>query len=330
MSTGQPVRLSAQIVTWNSAHRLDTCLASLAAQTSQQFEVVVVDNASADGSADRVDVWLRRGLRGRLLRLDLNSGFCAGQNLAFEHARGDLILLLNPDVVLPCDFVEQAVAIADANPADVGTFAPCISLPDGRLDSTGLVIDVVRRAWDRDHGRHAGPGTQVSGDVFGCTGAAALHRRSMLDDVAIDGKPLDEAMFAYYDDLDLAWRARRRGWRCLYVPALTAIHHREARNALRRRAGRPTRGRDQTLMVRNRLLMIVKCERAVDAILRLPAYLAFEAIRVAYLAVTAPATLRAYADFLRHVPEAWAARQHMRQHDASVARASGPFAPTVR
>jgi GT2 family glycosyltransferase len=321
------VRVSVQIVTWNSVENIDACLQALARQSTTEFEVIVVDNASRDGTADHAARWLEGELSGCLLRLSENTGFCGGQNLAFERSRGDLILFLNPDVVLSPTFIADAIRRSDELPALVGTIAPSICLPDGRIDSTGLILDRFRRGWDRDHGHdRADPPARGADEVFGCTGAVAIHRRAMLLDVAIDGKPLDELMFAYYDDVDLAWRARLRGWRCRHEPTLTATHARAARNGLRGRGSRRTRDRDQMLTVRNRLLMIVKCERARHALVALPLYVAFEIARIGYLTVRAPAALRGYIEFLSVLPEALAARRHVQAGIRGAAR----LRPAVR
>src|SRR5690606_16491905 len=122
------IRLSVQIVTWNSAEVIDACLASVAAQGRDDVEVVVVDNASADDTAERVAAHLAAGLRGTLIRSDENLGFCGGQNRAFASARGDWILFLNPDATLPPDFAARALAVAARLPADVGLVAPRILL----------------------------------------------------------------------------------------------------------------------------------------------------------------------------------------------------------
>jgi GT2 family glycosyltransferase len=300
--------VSVQIVTWNSADVIEPCLASLAVQRSRAFEVVVVDNASTDGSAEKVDGWRPRLPDLNLVRLDDNRGFCGGQNRATVASVAPWILFLNPDTVLGDDFIERAIAVTGAAARRVGAIAPCILLPDGRVDSTGLAMDRFRRAYDRDRG--ASPRRRYAADptVLGCTGAVALLRRAMLQDVAVDGAALDERIFAYYDDLDLAWRAALRGWRCEYDSSLTATHVRAGRNAIRALPGRPTRARDQILSVRNRLLVIARCERMPDLARALPWLVPFELARIAYLAVRAPHALRAYVELAREIPPALQAR----------------------
>lgn len=318
------VRLSIQVVTWNSARVIDGCLESVLAQGRDDLEVIVVDNASSDDSAERAEAWAARGLRVQVVRSTINSGFCGGQNRALERARGDLVLLLNPDARLTPGFAAHALEVVDSHPAAIGIFAPRILLDDGRIDSAGLTLDRLRRGWDRGVGEDAGGRYLEEEEVFGCTGAVALLRRSMLADIALAGEVFDERIFAYCDDVDLAWRARLRGWRCLYVPSLVARHGRAGRNALRADAGEPRRVFEQTLMVRNRLLVIAKCERTRDLLLALPLLLGFELFRIAFLAWRAPRVLAAYGQLARLLPAALRDRRRIQR-----ARVVGPRDPLL-
>ncbi|HUI84506.1 MAG TPA: glycosyltransferase family 2 protein, partial [Candidatus Binatia bacterium] len=105
--------VSITIVTWNSAQYLDECIAALAGQDYAELEVIIVDNASEDGT---------RGLLGgvdprwRVIHNDRNVGFAAGQNQAIRASRGEWVLCLNPDVVLSPDFVTQLVRAGEAHP----------------------------------------------------------------------------------------------------------------------------------------------------------------------------------------------------------------------
>lgn len=271
------------------------------------MEVIVLDNASADDSAEIAARWFANGLPGRALREPVNQGFCGGHNRALDISTGEWVLLLNPDVVLPPDFLSHAAEIVNSVAADVGSVCPRLLLPDGRLDSAGLVVDRLRRAYDRGQGEMADGRYTTEEDVEGCTGAVVLHRRAMLEDVAIDGEALDENLFAYYDDLDLSWRARLFGWRCRYVPSLKAVHRRSGRNALRIRAADTPRAAQQALTVRNRFLVVAKCERTADLVRGLPRLVPFEIARLVYLAVKAPGALRGY---LRTVPALPTALRH--------------------
>lgn len=304
-------RISIQVVTWNSGEELEGCLESLAMQTNPDFEVIVLDNASKDGSADRAERHFANGLEGRVLREPTNHGFCGGHNRALQASSGEWVLFLNPDTILPPGFVAQTIESVDHAAPDIGSICPRILLHDGRLDSTGLTVDRFRRVYDRGHGEVAAGRYEIEEDVEGCTGAVVLHRREMLEDVAVDGEALDENLFAYYDDIDLSWRARLYGWRCRYVPSLRAIHRRSGRNALRVRAADAPGTRQQTLMVRNRFLVMAKCEKAFDLLKALPWLLPFEAARLLFLTIKAPGALRGYLGAASMLPTAFRHRREI-------------------
>lgn len=321
-----PPFLSIQIVTWNSEGVIDACLASLAAQSVRAFEVVVVDNASQDETTSRVERVIARGLPGVLVRAGRNTGFCGGQNRALALSRAPWVLLLNPDATLPSDFVNRAQELLAGLDPDVGTVAPLILLQDGRVDSSGLFLDRLRRVFDRGQGRPAASYTREE-DVFGCTGAAALHRRAMLRDVAEDGHAFDERLFAYYDDLDLSWRAQLRGWRCRFEPSLVVVHARAGKNALRPAREREGRAPEQRLAVRNRLLVLLKCERGRDALAALPWLLPYELARLGYLAIRAPRSLHGYLDALRLAPSIWRSRRLLQERARPARLLAAPFFP---
>lgn len=210
--------LSILVLNWNGRDLLAGCLGSLRAQTLRDFEVIVVDNGSIDGSAD----WLRREFpEVRLLALPANAGFCGGNNAALAVAGGELILLLNNDAELRDDFLAEMVAAADRDPG-FGMFAANIRMHDRRevFDSTGLLVypdGICRsRGWlEQDTGQY-----DEADEVLCPNGCAALYRRSMIEDVGF----FDEAYFAYLEDLDLGLRGQLRGWRCRYVPRAVAYH----------------------------------------------------------------------------------------------------------
>lgn len=318
--------LAIQLVTWNSANVVDACLAGLRAQDCRRFELVVVDNASADDTRERVRAALAAGLPGRLVENARNEGFCGGHNRALAASRAPWVLLLNPDAELPRDFVSRFLARAATLPAEVGSVAPLILLPDGRIDSTGLFLDRFRRVFDRGQGERPAPDLGEE-DVLGCTGAVVFHRRAMLEDVAEEGQALDERLFAYYDDLDLAWRAQLRGWRCLLVPALVAVHGRSGKNALRPSEGRRGRAFEQRLALRNRLLVLAKCERRRDLLAALPWLLPYELARFGYAALTAPASLGGYLDALRLLPSFWRSRRRLHARARPERLLAQPFFP---
>jgi GT2 family glycosyltransferase len=216
---GRPVpSVTVIVLNWNGADLLGDCLGSVNNQDFRDFEAIVVDNGSMDGSAELVE---RDFPAFRLIRLPENTGFCHGNNVGMRAATGELIVLLNNDAELAPDFLTRLVDAAGMEP-DVGMFATRILMHDRRnvFDSTGLLVypdGICRsRGWlEKDVGQY-----DAADEVLGPNGCAAAYRRAMIDDVGL----FDERYFAYLEDLDLAFRGQLRGWRCRYVPDAVCYH----------------------------------------------------------------------------------------------------------
>ncbi len=213
--------VSVLIVTWNSALYLQECLASVDRQSYRDLEVIVVDNASSDGTHA---ILRTRGAACRVIWNDRNVGFAAAQNQAIRAAHGEWLLCLNPDVKLSEDFISRLVQAGRANP-DAGSLCgkllrwnTAAESYSPQIDSAGIYFTRNMRHLDRgseevDRGQY-----EQSEWVFGATGAAAMFRREFVDAVSVENQFFDEAFFSYREDADLAWRAQVMGWKCLYVP----------------------------------------------------------------------------------------------------------------
>jgi GT2 family glycosyltransferase len=277
------------VVSWNAASWLPGCLAALAEQTVLPDEVVVVDNASRDAS-----VPVARAHGARVLP--------------------PFVLLLNPDTALAPDFLENLLPAFE----DPGVAAACGKLLrwDGRtLDSAGQTLGLSRRPVDRGYGTRDTGRFDRPQDVFSACAAAALYRRSALDAVSGPaGEVFDPEFFAFYEDLDLAWRLRRAGWRIAYRPKAKGRHARGAT------AGDPgVRRRFQALrhrspevrfhVVKNRWLTLLRNETVPGFLAHLPWILARDGATVALLAATSPGVLVRLWRERALFREAWRARR---------------------
>lgn len=211
--------MSAIVVNLNGARFLEECLESLFAQSWERTEVILVDNASTDGSADGAQQ--RYGERLRVIRNARNEGFARGNNQAIAQATGEWVFLLNNDAVLEPDAVAEAMAFVADRP-EAGMIACRVMVYDKPhvFDSTGLLLypdGVCRpRGWEeKDLGQYDQPD-----EVLAPSGSASLWRRAMVE--AIGG--FDESYFAYLEDLDLGMRGQLAGWKCFYAPKVVARH----------------------------------------------------------------------------------------------------------
>ncbi len=307
------VPVSAVVVNWNGREHLEVCLGSLLAQTLPAVEVVLVDNASSDGSVDFVRP--RFANRVRVLEQPSNLGYAGGLNAGFHAARGRYLLALNSDTEVAPECLARLVAAADAWP-NTGMFAPKILSFDDRtlIDNVGHLLypDGLSRGrgrLERDRGQY-----DAEAEIIVPSGCAVLLRRAMLADVGL----FDPDLFAYCDDTDLGLRARLAGWRCRAVPAAVVFHKYSAASA-------PYSPLKAFLVERNRAWVAVKCLPA-PLLLASPLFTALRLAAQAWGALSgrgaagrfarthsAPALLgvllRAYAVALWGLPAAWRKRR---------------------
>jgi GT2 family glycosyltransferase len=220
--------VSVTIVTYNSGRFIKRCIESVLEQKYDNKEIIVVDNASTDGTVDILEQFEGSC---RIVYNSENNGFAAAQNQAIALAKGAWILTLNPDVLLLPNFIQ---ALVDAGQIESGVGTVCgklltikatMELPDQPLvDSTGIYFTPMMRHLDRGS-QEIDNGHYVANEyVFGATAAAALYRREMIDDISIDGEFFDPDFFVYREDADVAWRAQLLGWRCIYTPHALGYH----------------------------------------------------------------------------------------------------------
>lgn len=212
-----PPAVSVIIVNFNGRQHLPRCLDALQAQDGPPFEVIVVDNASSDESA----AWVRERYPAvRVVALDRNTGFTGGNNRGAEVARAPLLVFLNNDTEVEAGWLAALVAARGAG-RDIGLVASCIVFMHDPtvLDSAGDSVTRAGGAFKRGHGAAAASYTAKQ-DVFGACGASCLVPKAVFDEVG----GFDEDFFLSHEDVDLSYRVRLRGYRCVYEPAARVRH----------------------------------------------------------------------------------------------------------
>lgn len=221
--------LSIITVNWNTSAELRECLLSIA---QEGFETIVIDNASSDDSVEMVK---NNFPYVRLIENTENLGFAKACNQGIAVSKGRYVLLLNPDCIVQKGVLQGLVKFADENP-DGGLFGPKIlnldgstyyscrrfpTLRAGIFRNTILGKYFPKNAYTRDYlmaeWDHSSPK-----DVDWLSGAALLIRRELLDEIG----GLDERFFMYCEDVDIAYRAKQKGWRAVYYPGVSIIHAR--------------------------------------------------------------------------------------------------------
>lgn len=236
------IRVSIVIVSYNTVDILDQCLESIErCESDYQLDVIVVDNGSHDGSPDLV---AERYPGVRLIRNSDNLGFSKASNQGIRISDADYILLLNSDTVVLPGSIDRVVEYLAANPT-AGVVGCKVLKPDGSLDQPcrrsfptpanslyqrlGLTRLFPRsRRFGAYYVSYLDP--DVLAEVDCVMGAYMMIRRAVVDDIGL----LDEECFFYAEDIDYCYRAKQAGWRVVYFPAATIIHHRGASTAKNR------------------------------------------------------------------------------------------------
>lgn len=219
MQQGTEAKVTLVVVNWNGKQFLERCLSALIAQTVTPHEIILVDNASSDGS---VEIAQRFPLV-RLIALDRNTGFACGNNLAIEAAskESEWIALVNPDAFAEPRWLETLLAATECNQGfDVFGSKLVNATAPTLLDGAGDAYHVSGLVWRMGHGMLVPAKTENEHEVFSPCAAAALYRRDALRKAG----GFDEDYFCYVEDVDLGFRLRLAGHRCLYVPQSVAHH----------------------------------------------------------------------------------------------------------
>lgn len=216
------MRISVLVINYNGERHLAQLVAALQAQTLRDFELIFIDNGSADGSVALMQQICDKGaLASTLLINRENTGFAPACNQGIRAAQGEWIALLNNDAFPEPGWLEHLWAAAQSSPR-LGMVAAKLLFahqPE-RINSAGIAIDRAGIAWDWRGGELDKPEESGPVEIFGPCGGAALYSRQMLDEIG----GFDEDFFAYLEDVDLAWRAQRTHWRCVYAPAAVVRH----------------------------------------------------------------------------------------------------------
>ena len=278
------------------------------------LEVVLVDNASTDGSADRV---VSQFPAVRVVRSSRNVGFPAN-NLAMDDLTGiDYVALVNPDAFVDAGWLAPLV---DALREDERAGAACPLMLLAARDAEGREVvnnagcEVLANGYARDRASGAvyAPDQLAPTEVFAWSGGAVLLRREYLEDVGL----FDARFFLYYEDIDLSWRGRSRGWRYRFVPSSIVHHHHAATVGVGSKVHRYYTERNRLLtLIKNAPLPMVARELARFP-LSTASYLSSEAIvplvrgrrpRLDTVALR----IRAFGGALRHAPYAFRSRRRI-------------------
>lgn len=230
-------RATIQIVTHNSIQDLCACLDSLSRQEFKDFEIIIVDNGSSDATKDFLKNWKA----GRVVLNDVNLGFAMAHNQAFNMSNSEFAVVMNPDVILTPACIFCLIKTIEAQNT-IGAIQGRMLLLDVEGERTNIIDSVgMRHRWwgqvqdigqgEKDWGQFNEPR-----QMFGVTGAFAMYRRRAIMSVKDDEDVFDSDLFMYKEDVDLAFRLNKKGWKAFYEPRAIAYHKRGAGKNVARQA----------------------------------------------------------------------------------------------
>lgn len=245
--------VSVILVDYNCLHYVEGLFESLKSQTYTNVEILIFDNGSTDGSLEKIKKICPNG---RIYEMGENTGFSKPNNLGIRASQGAYVLCLNFDVLLEKSFIEEMVNAIEGDDKIGWVAGRMLKLTkngkSGKIDCLGHHMSRNRYAREVDYSK---PFSWADYDkpqfVFGASACAALYQREMLEDIALDGEYFDEDFFAYFEDVDLDWRAQQRNWKCLYTPKAVGYHVRYGTNLIKNK-------KIAAYYLSNRILMIIK------------------------------------------------------------------------
>lgn len=298
--------VAVSIVSFNGKAFLQRCLDGVFSQTYSPTEVCLLDNASEDGTVDFV---AKNFPSTKIISSKVNLGFGGGHNVIIRQARSTFVLVLNQDAFLSPTFLQELVT-AMRNRPDVGIaggklYSMRKAEPNGNaaevIDMTWLDIEKKRRQVCYAHSQPDTGQAAVPTLAFAMDGAAMLLRRTMLEEIQIDGEYYDEDFFAGKEDLDISWRAQLCGWKCLYVPSAVGHHFRTFTPKDRRSE---ISGVLKAGSVRNRYLLMLKNDLLKHFIRHFPHIAIYDLKILAYTLLYERSSLVGYKQALRLIPRA--------------------------
>ena len=208
-------KVSVLVLGWNGKKYFDDCLGSLLAQTYRDYEVVLVDNASTDGSVEYIK---KKFKNVRIMKLGRNYGFSGGYNRAIKKINSEYVVLLNQDTKVDKNFLKELMKQADSE--DIGAWACRILFFNNpkKLNSAGTKTTIIGAGFDIGFYDDPKKYTNQYKCMF-CGGAVMIKKKAF-----IDAGGFDDFYFAYDEDIDLSWRLWLRGWKIVYVPSSTVYH----------------------------------------------------------------------------------------------------------
>jgi GT2 family glycosyltransferase len=315
--------ISINLLTYNGQKYIQACLNAVFQQTYPRIKILIIDNASTDGTVEILKELKIKNQELRIIFNRQNLGFAAGHNQGIKESKGEFICCLNQDVVLDKDFIKKAVEVFQKDEKIAAVQGKLLRMSGDLsleacpcpIDTTGLVMLKNRRIINRGQGKINQGQYENLEEIFGVDGAAPIYKRKALEDIKINGEYFDQDFFCYKEDVDLAWRLRLYGWKAVYQPKAVAWHWRSSGDSAVRtpwgiiKERRKISQFSKYLSFKNQRLMQVKNELAWLFFKHLPWIVPKEIAAWFYVLCFERYTWKAVVGLLREILQAWQKRK---------------------
>jgi GT2 family glycosyltransferase len=303
--------VSVIVVSCGVSDYLRLCLDSLRGQTRPVFEVIVIDNS--------LNLNFRQEILDNYPFINVysnpsNLSYCEALNQGIKLSQGVFVLCLNDDVILDNHFIEEALRGFSVE-SRVGMVSGKILRYDKKtMDSAGLFLSLWHTAKERGYDIKDRGQFQKEEYIFGVNGAVAFYRKEMLENIKEGENYFDPDFHFFYEDLDIAWRSRRNGWKGYYIPQAMACHVRGGSARIARGINKHYARRylSEDLhgdLVKNRYLVMIKNEKLLDFLLHLPYIILYDLIMWSYILFFRPKQVKIFIPNLRYLQGAFKNRR---------------------
>lgn len=291
--------ISIILVTYNASAHIESCLDSIFNQSFKNYEVIVIDNASTDETKSLIKAQYHDVI---LLENSENFGPCHARNQGIAQASGKFILCLDHDIKLLNNFLENMCKAIESQGTIGAVGAKILMVNAKTIYSIGIYPSYLWRFYDMGSGREDGPGLREKKYVFGVSAAAAIYRKEALETIKQGEEYFDEDFFYFFEDVDISWRMKKKGWHLMYTPDAECLHT----------SGR-SRNKDkisQYLCMRNRYLLILKNETLFGSLKLFIIFLGYDVWRNLFMLIVNPEYfLKAVFEVIKLLPKMFKKRK---------------------